>query len=210
MPLIRRYSIPGVIVLTLAAIWYARAGTPRAAIPTAGSTIIAFGDSLVAGRGASPGRDLVAILERRLRTDIVNAGRSGDTTAAALARLDRDVLSRHPRIVVVLLGGNDFLRQVPREQTLANLEAIVSRIRERGAAVVIVGVSAGLFGDPYAEGLTALARRTSSGLVTDILGGIMGDSALMADAIHPNDRGYVVMADRLEPVLRDLVSQSER
>jgi lysophospholipase L1-like esterase len=207
---IQRYSIPAVIIAVIVAVWYARSGTPTAASPTTGSTIIAFGDSLVQGHGASPGRDVVSVLEKRLGTNIINAGRGGDTTAAALARLDRDVLSRNPRIVMVLLGGNDFLRRVPHHETLANLDAIVSRIRGRGAAVVIVGISAGLFGDPYVDGLTDLAWRTSSGLVTDILGGIMGNGALMADAIHPNDRGYEVMADRLEPVLRELVRRTER
>ena len=97
--------------------WWTASAVPRAAKPTSGRTIVAFGDSLVEGRGATPGRDFVSLLARRLNTRIVNAGRSGDTTAAALARLDSDVLSRDPKVVIVLLGGNDYLRRVPTEQT---------------------------------------------------------------------------------------------
>ena len=97
----------------LVGVWALRSDTPGAARPTNGQGIIVFGDSLVAGRGARAGQDFVSVLSRRLGTTIVNAGQSGDTTGAALARLERDVLALNPRIVVVLLGGNDYLRRIP-------------------------------------------------------------------------------------------------
>ena len=163
-----------------------------------------LGDSLVAGRGARAGEDFVSVLSRRLGVTIVNAGQSGDTTGAALARLERDVLALNPRIVVVLLGGNDYLRRVPVTQTFSNLDSIVNQVRERGAAVVLVGVAVGLMSDPYREEYEALAERRSAGLVPDILDGIIGHASLMSDSIHPNARGYAMIADRLEPILRDL------
>ena len=156
----------------LVGVWALRSDTPGAARPTNGQGIIVFGDSLVAGRGASAGQDFVSVLSRRLGTTIVNAGQSGDTTGAALARLERDVLALNPRIVVVLLGGNDYLRRIPTKETFANLDSIVDQIREHGAAVVLVG--------------------------------IIGHADLMSDSIHPNGRGYAMIADRLEPILRDL------
>lgn len=189
----------------LAAIWSLRSGTPDAAKPTAGEQVIAFGDSLVEGVGASTGHDVVSLLSARVGVPIVNAGRSGDTTGRALARLDSAVLSRSPRVVIVVLGGNDVLRRVAHEETFANLDAIVGRIRGRGAAVILVGLSVGVFTDAYGSGYENLARRTSSGLVPDVLAGILGHPDLMADHIHPNDRGYRMMADRIEPVLRDLL-----
>lgn len=202
---LQRLTLPAIGLLILTGIWYVRAGPPRAASPTAGHRIIAFGDSLVAGRGATAGNDFVSVLSDRLRVPIVNAGRSGDTTATALARLNRDVLSRDPKVVIVLLGGNDFLRHVPREETFNNLSTIVDRIRQRGAAVVLVGISVGVFVDPYGDGFEDLARRGSAALVPDILADIVGRGNLMSDAIHPNDRGYAIMADRVEPVLRRLI-----
>jgi acyl-CoA thioesterase-1 len=189
----------------LAVLWWLRSDVPTAARPTGGEHIIAFGDSLVAGRGASAGRDFPSVLSQRLGTPIINAGRNGDTTARALARLDRDVLARNPRIVIVLLGGNDFLRRVPVEETFQNLESIVVQIRQRGAAVVLVGVGVGLFFDSYGGAFEALSKRTSAVLVPDILDGIIAHADLMADAIHPNDRGYAIIADRLESSLRDLM-----
>jgi lysophospholipase L1-like esterase len=194
-----------VAIVLAVAVWYLRSDVPRAARPTAGTAIIAFGDSLVEGRGATPGGDFVSVLSRQVGVPIINAGRSGDTTQAALARLDPDVLSRNPRIVIVLLGGNDFLRRVPPEQTFANLTTIVERIRATGAAVVLIGVNVGLFRDPYGDEFEQLARRTSAGLVPDILDDIIGDNARMADSIHPNDVGYQLIADRVEPALQELI-----
>jgi len=202
-----RALIVGVGLAVLSSPWACWPGNPRAARPTAGTTVVAFGDSLVAGRGAQSGRDFVSVLSKRLGVPIINAGHSGDTTRAALARLDSDVLSRDPRIAIVLLGGNDYLRRVPIEETFANLTTIVDEIRSRGAAVVLVGVSVGMLSDPYAERYESLARQTTAALVPDILGGIIGHGDLMSDAIHPNEQGYGIMADRLEPVLRELLSE---
>jgi acyl-CoA thioesterase-1 len=167
--------------------------------------VVAFGDSLVAGRGAPSGRDFVSLLSERLGVPIINAGHSGDTTRAALTRLDSDVLSRDPRVAIVLLGGNDYLRRVPIEETFDNLTEIVDGLRRRGTAVVLVGVSVGLLSDPYAVRYEALAREKAAALVPDILGGIIGHGDLMSDAIHPNGQGYKIIADRLEPVLRELL-----
>lgn len=197
----------GGLVVTGLVIWLLVARGPEPVQPTAGERIIAFGDSLVEGVGASPGRDMVSILSRRVGAPIVNAGRSGDTTSAALIRLDAAVLSRNPRVVIVLLGGNDMMRRVPRARMFDNLEAIVTRIRARGAAVILVSVEIGFGTGADGRAFEALAERTSSALVRDILDGILGRQALMSDGIHPNDRGYEIMADRIEPTLRKLVER---
>ena len=200
----RRVIATGVLLALLAGA-LGCGGGPSVARPTSGTTVIAFGDSLVEGRGSTDGRDFVSMLARRLGVPIINAGRSGDTTGAALARLDRDVLSRSPRVVIVVLGGNDYLRRIPVNETFSNLSSIVTKIRDRGAAVVLAGVSVGLLTDPYGSRYEALARETSSGLVPDILGGLMGRSDRMADAIHPNNAGYEIIADRIAPVLEELL-----
>jgi acyl-CoA thioesterase I len=209
MPLVvktgARLAVVLIAVAAGIAVWWLRSGIPQAARPTNGETIVAFGDSLVAGRGASAGHDFVSLLSERLGVRIVNAGVSGDTTASALARVDRDVLSRNPRIVIVLLGGNDLLRQVPLDQTFTNLGSIVDRVRQRGSAVVLVAVGTGLWVDPYSARYEALAKRTSAVLVPDILDDIIGHGDLMSDSIHPNDGGYAIIARRLEPMLRDLM-----
>jgi lysophospholipase L1-like esterase len=201
-------TLAGAVAFVAALVaWLAWPSASGPARPTAGDQIIVFGDSLVQGVGASPGRDLVSVLSSRLGVPMLNAGRNGDTTGAALARLDRAVLAHRPRVVVVLLGGNDLLRRVPRDVMIENLETIVTRIRERGAAVVLATVEIGFFTGADGRAFDALAARTRAAIVPDILGGILGRRDLMADGIHPNDRGYEMMADRLEPVLRDLAGR---
>jgi lysophospholipase L1-like esterase len=129
-------------------------------IRSAGQSIICFGDSLTEGVGATPGDDYPSALSRLIGFSVINAGRRGDTTAQALARLPESVLGKNPRLVIVLLGGNDFLRQAPRQETRKNLEEIVSRIQAEDAMVVIDGAeiwralhSPGDEGNSYGFGL---------------------------------------------------------
>ena len=170
--------------------------------PTAGSTIIFFGDSLISGTGATPGNDVVSVLEKRLGTPIVNAGRAGDTTKSALERLEEDVLSKHPRVVVVLLGGNDFLRRIPKTETLANIQTIVTNIQKSGAAVILVGVSRVVYDADYKK----IAQKARVQYVPHILDETVRNKDLMADPIHPNNKGYVVFADKIEPYLKNLLA----
>jgi len=200
----RRQTIVLLVVAAIVGVWWFVPRADRTA-PTSGTNVIAFGDSLVEGVGASRGRDLVWLLSTRSGTPIINAGRRGNTTADALARLDRDVLARDPRVVIVVLGGNDLIRRVPREQTLDNLSRIVERIRARGAGVILAPVSLGVLVDQYADGYEEIAERTASVLVPDILDGILGHADMTADPIHPNDRGYDLMAARIEPALRAML-----
>ena len=202
---LKRYTIPAIGLLILLGVVAIRSLPPAPARPTGGHQVIAFGDSLVSGHGASPGRDLVSQLSDRVGLTIVNAGRSGDTTATALARLARDVLARAPRVVIILLGGNDFLRKVPRDRTFANLGTIVDRIRAKGAGVVLVGINPGVVADPFASSFEELARRTESAYVPDVLDGILGNNQLMSDMIHPNDRGYTMMAERIQSAVVGMV-----
>ncbi len=167
--------------------------------------IVFFGDSLTYGTGAPKGKGVVDILARRLGVEFVNKGVPGDTTEGALRRLKKDVLDLHPALVVVELGGNDFLRKVPPEVTFANLETIITKIQNQGAPVLLLGVQGGLFKDKYASRYRALARNLKTAYVDNILQGILTSPALKYDAIHPNAKGYERMADKIEPELRRLL-----
>ena len=179
----------------------------NSAKPSPVNPIIAFGDSLVFGFGTTSGNNFVSLLSQRLDETIVNAGRNGDTTAGGLTRLKEAVLDRNPRIVIVLLGGNDLLQSVPLQQRVTNITSIATQIRAMGATVILVGLSEGNLIDPYEGALPGIASQTSSTLVNGILDGIFGVSNLMFDPIHPNDAGHKIMADRLEPALRMAVAK---
>jgi len=170
--------------------------------PSEGESIIVFGDSLVEGIGAKPGNDFPSMLADRVGVSIINAGVSGDTTESALLRIEKDVLSLEPKVVIVLLGGNDVIQKVPKERTFENLRTIISLIQEEGAIAILVGLRTGIFGGDYQNDFKRLAKDMGAGYVPDILNGIFGNTDLMYDTIHPNDRGNSIMADRIEPVLR--------
>jgi acyl-CoA thioesterase-1 len=167
--------------------------------------IVAFGDSLVYGTGSSGG-GFIKLLEQRLGRPIENLGVPGNTTAEGLARLDA-VIDRHPSIVVLLLGGNDYLRQVPRDETFANLGTIIEHLQADGIAVLLIGVRGGLVRDNFAKRFEELADRYRTAYVHDVLDDTLGVSGYMSDQVHPNDAGYRVIADRVYPVLSRMIRE---
>ncbi|HQP12896.1 MAG TPA: GDSL-type esterase/lipase family protein, partial [Candidatus Omnitrophota bacterium] len=162
-----------------------------------GRNIICFGDSITEGWGAGVDEDYPSLLRKRVSRPVINAGRSGDTTGEALQRLEEDVLSADPYLVIVELGANDYLKQAPRQQTFKNLDEIVSRIQERGAMVVLAEVRVGLLRDEYYEGLRAIAENRRALFIPDIMRGITWNADLKSDGIHPNAKGYALIAGKI-------------
>lgn len=173
-----------------------------------GSSIIALGDSLTAGYGASSGEDYPSRLSAMIGVPVLNAGVSGDTTEAALARLDADVLSHDPRIVIVGLGGNDFLRGEAVASTEANLRVIIQKIHGAGAMVVLLGFSFPSLSANYEKMYEKLASDERCLLIPHPLHGILTDSALKSDEIHPNARGYQLMAERISGPCSKLIRKA--
>lgn len=209
MPMPRPWQLVALVVVTAAGGWlvywaWATAHYPIRNAPAAGKTIIAFGDSLIVGVGATAGRDMVSRVSQAIGRPIVNAGVAGDTTAAALQRMD-ETLARKPDVVIVLVGGNDAINRVPLDQTVANLRHIITTFHNQGATVLLLGIRGGIVGDPYRRAFATLARELRAAYVPNVLDSIWGNSYLMADEVHPNDRGHGVMAERITPVLQELL-----
>ena len=185
--------------------WFAPSAPPVTNANPRGENIICFGDSLTYGTGAPEGKDYPSRLSGLIGRTVINAGIPGDTTAEALDRLEDDVLSQSPRLVLLTLGGNDLKNRVPRETAFANLREIIRQIQAQGALVVIGGLDIPLYGRGFDEAYRKLARETGSVLIPDIYKGIMGDRSLMSDPIHPNAEGYAIMAghfyEAIEPYL---------
>jgi acyl-CoA thioesterase-1 len=93
---------------------------------------------------------------------------------------------------------------------VSNITSIVQQIRAKGAAVVLVALTADATLDPFGGALPGLASQTSSSFVPGVLDGWYGDPAyLAADGTHPNNAGHKIMADRIEPVLRTALMSSQ-
>lgn len=170
--------------------------------------VVAFGDSLTLGIGATSGNDWVSVVSRWSGINIINEGVSGNTTAQALARLNQDVLSRNPDIVIVFLGGNDILNRVPRDQTFANLGTIIDQIKASGAQVLLVGEHGEFFVFDREAEFQLLAAEKGVRYVPNALEGILGDPRDLSDAVHPNDRGYRTIAERIWEEFQDTLNDT--
>ena len=194
----------------------AQSAAPRAVVKGPERLVLAFGDSLYAGYGLKNGisASMPAHVETLLRAQginatIVNAGVSGDTTSAGRKRLTfaLDKLPRKPDLVLLGLGGNDVLRQIPVAETRANMLAMLDELHKRGIPVVLTGMRAPPnLGPDYVAQFDAiypeLARKYQAALDPFVLAGVLGNRRLMLpDGIHPNAGGIDVMAARIAPIV---------
>jgi acyl-CoA thioesterase-1 len=188
---------------------------------TAGPLIIAFGDSLYAGYQLPQDEGLAPELQRVLRADgvsatVVNAGVSGDTTAAGLQRLAYvlDGQPRKPDLVIIGLGGNDLLRGIQPEATRANMTAMLTLLRDRDIPAMLTGMIAPRnLGPEYVAAFDAiypdLARDFGAELHPFLLDGVITNPALMLDdGIHPNAAGVDRIARAIAPTVRTALNQS--
>ncbi|MGH7268587.1 MAG: GDSL-type esterase/lipase family protein [Candidatus Rokuibacteriota bacterium] len=200
----------GLLVLVAAAagvyLWWP-AG-PRAPEPLEATreVVVFLGDSITSGHGLPLGVTFPHRLGAALGVPVRNAGISGDVTGGGLRRLDTDVLAHRPRLVVVELGVNDAFRRLPREETLGNLRAIVRRLREDGAGVLLLHIGlAALGSDAYRDGFREIATTEGAWLVEDFLDGVV--PGFTTDGLHPSEEGHARLAARLEPTLREILGR---
>ncbi len=184
------------VCLIVFGMWFFSRDTEITNYPPKNSTVVAFGDSLVYGQGATPGNDFVSVLGRALGKSVVNLGVSGNTTDDARKRLP-EVLEYDPGVVILLIGGNDSLRRISLDVTKANLSAIIETPHASGAVVVLLGVRGGVIGDPNRGMYEDLSDMYGLPYLENVLDGLFGNPKFMFDGIHPNDAGYAIIAERV-------------
>jgi acyl-CoA thioesterase I len=193
------------LLLTLAAaLLLAACGEKTPQLPKLGEAdvILAFGDSITYGTGAGADETYPKVLSTLIRREVIGAGVPGEVTADGLHRLP-GVLDEHkPRLLLLCLGGNDMLKKVNALNTESNLRSMIRLARDRGIAVVLIGVpEPALFGGTagyYAK----LAQEFRIPLENEVLHAVLFDNGLKSDAIHPNARGYRRLAESVAELLR--------
>jgi acyl-CoA thioesterase-1 len=190
-----------------------------------GITLVCLGNSLTAGYGATiPGMDdksksYPAYLQNKINIPVVNSGVSGNTTSQGLSRIDTDVLSKNPRIVIIELGGNDLFQGIPVTTTWNNLGNIINKLNNGNRKIylakfytdTVARTMAANFGiidydiqttliNQYDNMFNALASSNKVVLIDDIWDGVWGIH--MSDSIHPNAAGYEIMANNYFRVLQ--------
>lgn len=178
-------------------LWYVSVrAEPITNYPPKNERIVAFGDSLVSGVGATRGNDLVSVLAKRIGRPIENVGVAGNTTADGLARIE-EVLRRDPGITIIVLGGNDALKRVPIEDTERNLRMLFTKVQAQGGVVVYLATRGGIIGTEREALYERLSEEYGVVYVSDILSDVIFRPELMYDSIHPNDAGYAQIAERV-------------
>jgi len=167
----------------------------------AGDSIVCLGDSITAGAGAAASQDYPSLLKSAVKLPVVNAGVSGDTAQGALQRID-GILSYKPKIVIVELGGNDYLRGLPISETFDNLRQIVEKLQQEKAVVILIDLP---LGPAYEEEYKNLAKDRGCLLIEGLMREIFDDRSLMADEMHPNRAGYQKMADKIGETVNALL-----
>jgi len=166
------------------------------------AVVLAFGDSLTFGTGANEDESYPAQLERLIGRRVVRAGVPGEVTAQALARLPAALDEHAPRLLLLCIGGNDFLRRLGNQQAERNVREMVQLARSRGIAVLLIGTPEPGFTVSPPAFYAGIAREYRLPYEAGIIGQVLKDHSLKADPIHPNARGYRVIAERVAETLK--------
>lgn len=196
---------------TLVAVWFLLIAGFTHAQSTADErpVILAVGESTTAGYGVPAGQSYPAQLQQLLDNEgyhyrVVNHGRSGSTTAMALAGLDRGLALR-PVIVLIAIGGNDSGNSVAAARTEQNLRKLVSIFASAGAKVYLADRTAATDGETQsARSLYAvIAEEEGASLMPSLRQDVAGHPELLiSDQRHPNAQGYAIISKRIFELLQ--------
>jgi acyl-CoA thioesterase I len=166
------------------------------------AVVLAFGDSLTYGTGASEQESYPAQLARITGRRVAREGVPGEVSAEGLARLPAALDEHRPQLLVLCHGGNDFLRRLPKAQAAENVRAMIRLARERGVDVLLIGTpEIGLTLTPP-EFYAGIAKQFGIPYEGDVLTKILRNGELKSDQIHPNAKGYLLMAERVYELLK--------
>ncbi len=176
--------------------------TPQLAKLPNDAVILAFGDSLTFGTGATPETNYPAELEKLIGRKVIAAGVPGEVTADGLERLPEVIDEENPKLMILCHGGNDLLRKTGEEKAEANLRAMIALAQAKGVQVVMIAVpkpGLALTLAPYYE---KIASELKLPIETGILRSVLSSPSLKSDTVHPNAAGYRKMAEAIAELLK--------
>lgn len=175
-----------------------------------GDTVLAFGDSVTFGYGVSPDASYPMILSELSSWTVVNSGISGERADQAKHRITEALNEHAPKVVIIELGGNDFLQRRSSQLVKEDLRAIIQSVKQAGAIPVLVAVPAlspvaALTGKPSDSGIYAeLAKEENINVISNVFSDILGKDDLKQDMVHPNQAGYRVLAEGIYNALKNM------
>lgn len=166
------------------------------------AVILAFGDSLTYGTGAPPAESYPAVLSGLINRKVINAGIPGETTADGYARLADTLNEHHPALLILCMGGNDFLRKRPEAETIANLRAMLDLAHRRQLPVLLIATPRPGLGVSVPKFYAELAKEYHAALEDGSLEDILTNRPLKSDTVHPNAAGYRKFAEAVADALK--------
>ena len=193
------------LVLAIVALLLAACGpkAPKVARLDPAAVVLAFGDSLTFGTGASRQEAYPAVLERLISRKVVGAGVPGETSEEGLRRLPGVLEEVKPQLLVLCHGGNDFLRKMGEESAAANVREMIRLAQSRGIAVVLVATPKPGFGTSKVKFYEEIGKELAIPVENDILADVLGSRSLKSDLVHPNAKGYEKIAEAVADLLKD-------
>jgi len=192
------------IAIVLAAIALASCGgsTQKLEKLPSDAVVLAFGDSLTFGAGASPSESYPAQLAALIGRKVVNAGVPGEVSAAGLDRLPAVLDEVKPAMLLLCHGGNDFLRKMDDAGVAENVRAMVRLARERNIQVVLLATPKPTLPPSVPAFYREIATEARAGFVEAVMKEVLSDRGLKSDFVHPNAKGYGEIARAVEKTLR--------
>lgn len=167
------------------------------------AVVVAFGDSLTYGVGATTDKNYPAILSQLIQREVINAGISGERTAQGLARLP-EILEKHqPDLLILCHGGNDILQKTGEAQAADNIIAMIQMAQDYETQVILIGVpKPKLFLSSAASFYAEIATKMKIPYDGKIMSKVLSKNSLKSDLIHPNSKGYQKIAEAIAELLQ--------
>ena len=164
---------------------------------SANAVILAFGDSLTYGTGAQRNHTYPAVLAKLSGFKVINAGIPGEVTREGLARLPQVLEDVQPELMILCHGGNDLIRKTGEQAAAANLRAMIQLAQQQGISVILIAVPKPtvLLSEP--EFYMQIAEEFNIPILTGVLPKILRKASMKSDMIHPNSKGYQLLAESL-------------
>ena len=171
---------------------------------TKNDTILALGDSLTYGFGASPSESYPALLSKMTGLRVINAGINGETSKEGLKRLPKLLEDPSVKLMILFFGGNDIMQRRSMEDLKQNLKTMIQMAKQKHIDVLLISVpNIGLFGLSPLPLYEEVAEEENIPLLSGMLADILSQPSLKTDQIHPNASGYKKMAERIYEILKE-------
>ena len=170
----------------------------------ANATILAFGDSLTAGKGSHSSQSYPAVLQKLSQTRVINAGISGEVSANGLKRLPGLLKQHRPELVIICHGGNDILRKYDLQQTKNNIIDMINLALAANSQVLLLATPKPTLLVPPAKIYFDIAETTGVALDASTLPTTLKNKKLKSDTYHPNASGYHFIAEQIHSQLKSL------